>query len=327
MKLPAALLSCLALSLLALSCLTGCPSPQPEPQPAPQPVPAPEPERAPLTREGGTLRFDLAASDQAAARDQAVELAFAHVLERWSFAALKGERRASLVRRASDLLREEALVEGRYRAVVDVDEVRNRILDELQVEQTFGRDPFVTALLNDDWYTGEGLTLDEQEALGGTARAALADHLNRLRFRETENEQAQIDQAALELGAAPSTQDMQEFCQAFQASLVVRVGGKIRFEPEPDELARAEWAGRLRCESVEAVLWDRDTSTVLARVTLRSEPGGEGPGVVDQPRLRQGAALGDACEAYAAAIGRELGIEVARRMFERFYAGDRQGTR
>lgn len=324
-------LSAPACSCLALAALLGCAGPAPAPQPAPQPQPKP-PARAsaespPLTLEGGELRFDLPATERAAARARALELAFAHVLERWSFAALKGERRAELVQRAGGLLRQEELSGGRYRAVADVDEVRNRILDELQVEQTFGRDPFVTALLNDDWYTGEGLTLDEQEALGGTARAALADHLNRLRFRETENEQAQIDQAALELGATPSAQLMQEFCQAFQASLVVRVGGKIRFEPEPDELARAEWAGRLRCENVEAVLWDRDTSTVLARVTLRSEPGGEGPGVVDQPRLRQGAALGDACEAYAGAIGRELGVEVARRMFERFYAGDRRGTR
>ncbi|HBP23727.1 MAG TPA: hypothetical protein DEA08_38855, partial [Planctomycetes bacterium] len=61
MKLPLALLSSLA-SLV----LTGCPSPQPEPQPAPRPQAGPaKPGPAPLTREGGTLRFDLPASDPA----------------------------------------------------------------------------------------------------------------------------------------------------------------------------------------------------------------------------------------------------------------------
>lgn len=323
----------LASALVALAAFgtLGCPSAPPAPAPPASPAPAPaagpsDPDRLELSLElpPGTAR--------ATAREEAVARAFEATLEEWSFAALKGQRRAAVIARAGNMLRGERVREDargvHYAGWVSRDEVRNRILDALAVEETFGRDPFVLAPLgNEPWFEGEGLSFDQADALPRRVRAALGDALGRLRCRETSSDRDQIQRAALELGASPTSQALAAFADLFQAPLVVSFRGRIRFWPHPygSAAGRSE-LGRLGCEGVEATLYDRASDTILARVSLESPPELRAPQGRLLPRLPvpREEPLAAACERYADRIGERLAAQLARRLFERFYAGDRR---
>ncbi|MGE0712448.1 MAG: hypothetical protein AB7N76_10215 [Planctomycetota bacterium] len=309
------------LLLAAFLGLAGC---QGTPQPSPQPHPAQA--RPAVAAPPGIVRVEVEVAPgeaQEEVRRRAAERALELVLADWYPPALPPARRAALAARCVDLLSRERTTGSSYSADLRRVEVEDRLLDELGTDRTFGADAFVVAPLPCEWFAGEGLTVEEQEGLPRLVHVALADHLHRLRFRETEAEAEQVRKAALELGASATTQRVHEFAAAFQAALAITIQGRIRFEPAPlDSEEAREHLGRLRCEAVTAELYDRNAEAVLARVVLRSskEPAA---GALGEPLLRRGASLSGACESYAREIGRALGREVVRRTFERLYANQR----
>lgn len=271
-------------------------------------------------------------ADKTIARAQAVKKCLEHILKDWSFTAVRGEARKTLMHSMFDILREERFAERRgkwsYSAKVSMSEARNRVMDALQVQDTFGADQMIV-VVHPECYKGPGIDQDDVDAVWDQIRTGVSDYLNRHRFREAPNtgQKQQVMKAALELGASPNTQQLQGFSQAFQAPIVVSVHGKVRFEDVPEGSAQyaAGYRGYFRTQGLVGQIYDRNTDTILGRFAIKStdqksEANEADTDSIHQPYVLKGGSVSEAAEKYAMVIGQYVAIHTCKRLFERYYA-------
>src|SRR5690606_27086404 len=203
-----------------------------------------------------------------------------HILEDWSFMAIRGERRKALVHSIFDILREERFKEARrggfqYSATVSLNEAKQNLLNNLQVENTFGADPFIiVSTERDQWWRGEGLSPDEQRLLPQMVETACSQYMITHRFRQSPaaSQAENVARAAVSLGADPQTSQMHDFAAQFQAPLVVAIRGSITFEPCPPGSPQAEqFRGYMRCQAIKGRMYDKNSDTILANFNLESD--------------------------------------------------------
>lgn len=256
-------------------------------EPAPREDPPPKEEQAPQD------------PDRCAYRDpgQVFEAAFPG----WSWTTLTQERRTAV----SSAL--EGIVVAGPPAWVSLRRARETVLDAIRADEVFGAETIAIVVGESEGFEGEGLSLDQGEALVATARDRVSDELTRLRFRELKDEAARAKEAAASLGVSPSTEALAEFSRLFAAPMVLSLSAKVRFVPSGED---PEVVGHLQGRA-QALVYHRGTGTVLARVQVRSP--------APKP-LRSGADLSGAADDVARELGDALAREVAGRLFERLYA-------
>lgn len=270
--------------------------------------------------------------DKTIARAQAVTKCLEFILADWSFSAIRGEARKKLMHNMFDVLRKERFVERRgkwrYSAKVSMSEARNRVLDALEVQDTFGADKIIV-VVHPECYKGPNMDKDDVQAVWDQIRTGVSDYLNSHRFRESPNtgQKQQVMKAALELGASPSNQQMHQFSQAFQAPIVVSVRGKVRYEPLKGPSAQASMGkvGYLRVQGIVGQVYDRNTDTILGRFTIKSskdktELNESNTDSIYQPYVDKNESLSEATEKYAMHVGKYVAVHICKRLFDRYYA-------
>ncbi|MGE0711913.1 MAG: hypothetical protein AB7N76_03110 [Planctomycetota bacterium] len=136
-------------------------------------------------------------------------------------------------------------------------------------------------------------------------------------------DRGRVLQAALELGANATTQEMGEFAALFQAAWVVRVHGRLTYRRySPDDPNSYVSAGVLGVERLRAELYDRQAETSLAVFSLPSDPRRTHLDLrrldtVHERVVDDEARLGAEAQRYAQELGRVLGANVARRLLQR----------
>ncbi|MBL4845325.1 MAG: hypothetical protein JKY65_07360 [Planctomycetes bacterium] len=271
-------------------------------------------------------------ADKTIARARAVTKCLEFILADWSFSAIRGEQRKKLMHSMFDVLRGERFKERRgkwrYSAKVSMSEARNRVLDALEVQDTFGAEKIIV-VVHPDCYKGPKIDEDEVEAIWEQLRTGVSDYLNSHRFREAPNtgQKSQIMKAALELGASPSNQKMHQFGQMFLAPVVVSVKGKIRFEPIKPGSAQYSIGkrGYLRVQAMKGTVYHRDSDTVLGTFTIKStkqksEMSESNTDSIYQPYWDKDESLSELTENYAAHVGKYIATHLCKRLFDRFYA-------
>jgi len=269
-------------------------------------------------------------ADKTIARAQAVTQVIEDILKDWSFSAIRGEQRKKLIHNIFDILRSERFKERRgkwrYSAKVSMSEARNRVLDALDVQNTFGADQCIV-VVHPDVSKVPGLDADEQKAMYTQILAGVSDYLNKHRFREAPaaGQKEQMLRAALELGANATTQQMHEFAAANNAPIVVTVPtGKIKMEPAKGAQARIN-QGFLRCMGIRGKVYDKNTDTVLGQFALSSSMNktNETEATFEELHISwvgKGDSRSMVAERYANRVGYWIGANVCRRLFDRYYA-------
>lgn len=271
-------------------------------------------------------------ADKTIARAKVVTQVIEDILKDWSFSAIRGEQRKKLIHNIFDILRNERFKERRgkwrYMASVSMSEARNRILDALNVQNTFGADQ-VIVVVHPDVCKVPGLDADEQKAMYTQVLAGVSDYLNKHRFREApaQGQREKMLRAALELGASASTQDMHEFAAANNAPIVVTVPtGKIKLESLANDPARSKkFQGYLRCMGIRAKVYDKNSDTILGQFALSSSMAKteENQATFEELHISY-VAKGDSrsmmAERYANRVGWFIGANICRRLFDRYYA-------
>ena len=272
-------------------------------------------------------------ADKTIARAQAVTKCVEDILKDWSFSAIRGEARKRLMHSMFDVLRNERFVERRgkwsYSAKVSMSEARNRVMDALQVQETFGADQIIV-VVHPEVYKGPGIDQDDVNAVWDQIRTGVSDYLGRARFREAPNtgEKSQVMKAALELGASPSMERMAGFSEAFQAPIVVSVHGMVRYEelkPGSSQYDAGGNRGYLRTQGMIGKVYDRSTNTILATFSIKSssektQPNESDTDSIYQPYVHKDDSLSEKAEKYAMQIGQYIAIHACKRLFERYYA-------
>lgn len=274
-------------------------------------------------------------ADKSIARAKAATTVIEGILQDWSFAAIRGERRKQLIHSVYDIFRNEhwdplnrSNADGKHKYVASYSrsEAENRVMDCLKVEEEFGRDPFIMVCLPVDWCeTGLGR---DSNAIGESVRLGASDYMNRHRFRQSPaaNNQEKVKQAAVSLGADPATQKLKDFAMMFQADLVCSIKGQIKLEKWPADSAQAEagFYGYLRAQLCVGRLYDKGSDTILAEFKIESTGSKKDEkdataNKIHQPWVTKDN-IGEEAEKYATCIGKMIGANVAKRLFEKFYA-------
>ncbi|MGE0708170.1 MAG: hypothetical protein AB7N76_00890 [Planctomycetota bacterium] len=308
---------------------------------APAPAPAPTGGGASAGRGGlneGDETFTAvvpggAEADRTIARARVARKAIERILAEWSFNALRGERRRDVVRATLGTLRDERFLKitgsdkWKLTCTINIAEARNLVLDALNVDQTWGAQPFVLAACGDAWWSGPKLEADQVRGLRTAITVGAADWLNRWRFRQAPaaSDQARLARAALELGTGPSTAKLGALSDAFQAPLVIAISGGVRFEPVTTRPHSEHYQGYLRVQGLRCDVYQRTTNTVLASFTVSSDPAKAREdevttSEVHQPWVSKGDSIGAEAERYARILGRVIASNVCRRLFDRYYA-------
>ena len=269
-------------------------------------------------------------ADKTIARAKAVTQVIEDILKDWSFSAIRGEQRKKLIHNVFDILRDERFKERRgkwrYSAKVSMSEARNRILDALDVQNTFGADQCIV-VVHPDISKVPGLDKDEQEALYTQVMAGVSDYLNSHRFREAPaaGQREQMLRTALELGADPTTQQMHEFSAMTGAPIVVTVPkGKVKMEPAKGVQARIN-QGFMRCAGIRGKVYDKNTDTILGQFALSADMNKtkETQATFEAMHIMyvgKGDSRSMVAERYANRVGYWIGANVCRRLFDRYYA-------
>ena len=279
-------------------------------------------------------------ADKAIARAKAATTVIESVLQDWSFSVIRGDRRKALIHSVYDIFRNEhwdplnrANPNGKFKYVASYSrsEAENRVMDNLHVEEEFGRDPFIMVCLPVDWCeTGLGR---DSNAISESVRLGASDYMNRHRFRQSPaaNNQEKVKQAALSLGADPATAKLRDFGLMFQADLVCSIKGQIKLEKWPADSAQAEagYYGYLRAQLCVGRLYDKGSDTILAEFKLESSNSKKDEKDATANKLHQPWVtkddVGEQAEKYATCIGKMIGANVAKRLFEKFYRNVDQG--
>ncbi|MGE0707599.1 MAG: hypothetical protein AB7N76_08025 [Planctomycetota bacterium] len=270
-------------------------------------------------------------ADKTIARAKMVTKIVEEILVDWSFSAIRGEQRKTVIHNIFDVLRQEKWTpfsggKAKLTAKVSMSEVRNRILDALDVQNTFGADQCVI-VVHPDVCKVPGLDADEQRALYAALMAGVSDYLNQHRFREAPamGQKDQMMKAALELGANATTQKMHEFSAAFAAPIVVTVPeGKIKLEKAAGAQAQL-YKGYLRCMGIRAKVYDKNTDTILGQFTMSSSENKQNETEataeeLHQPWVGKEESTSAVSERYAKIVGWYLAANICKRLFDRFYA-------
>jgi hypothetical protein len=219
----------------------------------------------------------------------------------WSWSGLDSERQGA-VRGALEKIRQAGPPSW-----VSLRRARGVTLDAIRAGEVFGAERVAIVVGETEGFEGEGLSLDQGEALVTSARDRVSDRLGRLRFREAKDEREEARAAAASLGVSPTTQALAEFSQLFEAPLVVSLSAKVRFVPlagDPEVLGHLEGRG-------SALVYHRGSGTVLARIQVRSS---------SPKALGSNEGLALAADGVAREVGEDLAQQVATRLFERLYA-------
>lgn len=274
-------------------------------------------------------------ADKTIARAKVVTQVIEKILEDWSFSAIRGERRKKLVHSVFSILRDEKFKEARrggwqYVATVSMNEAKQNLLNELEVEQTFGADQYIIVPVDrDNWWRGEGLSADEQKYLPDSVARGCSQYLISHRFRESPaaSQAENVARAAISLGADPQTSQMHDFAAQFQAPLVVAIKGNIKFEEFPAGSPQAQqFRGYLRCQGVTGRLYDKNSDTILANFNIRSDKSinneqDASRELLHQPWVGKMDSVSEAAEAYAQLIGKYIAKNIMYMLFNTFYAG------
>lgn len=274
-------------------------------------------------------------ADKNIARAKAVTQVIERILRDFDFSVIRGNRRGALIHGIYDILRQERFQEQRgkwrYTAQVSFSEATNRVLDALAVEDTFATEKFimVSPTPGHQWYDGSGLADREMARVPRSVEVGCADYLRSCRFQETPNAQSQerVAEAAISLGTDPSTSQLQEFSNLFQAGYVVTVTGAIKFEPYPANSPQArQFQGYLRCAGVQGRFYNRATENVY-RFELKHNMSSPRRQVADatidnvhMPQVSTAESLSFAVERFAQEIGQLIGRNLANRLFKAYYA-------
>jgi hypothetical protein len=266
------------------------------------------------------------------AQEKVVAQVVGAVLADLSYASLAPKARASLAGALVDLLRDEAFepVEGgsyRYSVRVSLEEARERVLDALQLNETLGAEEFILAVNPKGWFDGDGLEKRERELLGEVVAARCSQSLLRVRMRQARaaSDKERVSRAAVDLGVEVDTAVTRRFADLFQAGWVVSVSGAIRFEPFAEGSSEAKGHyGYLRSEGLRVTVYSRKLDLLIVQFGLSSERSLRQPKKgsarrLHQPWLAKGGNLAEQVEDYAAAIGRSVGVNVARRLLQHYY--------
>lgn len=277
-------------------------------------------------------------ADKTIARAQAVTKCLEYILADWSFSAIRGEARKKLMHSMFDVLRKERFAERRgkwrYSAKVSMSEARNRVLDALAVQDTFGADKIIV-VVHPECYKGPKVDKDEVQAVWDGLRTGVSDYLGRHRFRESPNtgQKMQVQKAALELGASPSTEAMAAFSQTFQAPIVVSLRGMVRYEPlkKPRSIGGASQIGYLRAQGIVGTIYDRNTDTILGKFSIttskeKSDIEASNTDSIYRKYVLDSESLSEETENYAKHIGKFVATHICKRLFDRFYAMQPQNT-
>lgn len=276
-----ALLGLGLLSCFAIACESTDPAPGPSPTPTTQ---APrDPDHCPL----------------ASADDP--QTAFEAAFVGWSWSTLTPPRQAAVRRALAPLVQEGSP------PWISLSGARAASLDAIEASEIFGGDTIAMVVGDADGFEGEGLSLDEREALPASTLDVVASAFGKLRYREQKDARAEAHKAALALGASPSTEALAEFSELFEAPLVLTLSSKVRFVPssgdDPDQVGALHGRG-------QALVFHSGTGTVLARAQVTSEP----------RSLKAGEPLAPAARAVSRELGESMARELSARLFERFYA-------
>jgi hypothetical protein len=272
-------------------------------------------------------------ADKTIARAKAVTKIIGWILEDWSFAAIRGEQRKKVVHGIFDVLRKEKVRERRgkhrYSAKVSMNEARNRVLDALDVQNTFGADQ-ILVVVQPKVYKGPGIGKEEVQAVWDQIRGGISDYFARCRFREApaSGQKNKMMKAAIELGTTPDASALHTFSDQFKAPIVVSVRGQVKWEiykPGTPQHGAGQ-IGYFRCQGFSCQVYDRATDTIMARFVLRSEgtktqeDDSNSESIYQRVVNKAGMSRGEAAEKYARTVGKYIGVNVSKRLFDRYYA-------
>lgn len=319
--------------LVLAATVSGC-SPGPAQEAPAEETPVDDPSD-PENRLFQVLADEDTPSARQGAREQVGTQIVEAILVDLSYSVLSPDSRKALREVLPQILRDErflASADGRgfrYSARASLNEATDRVLDALRASEVVGEEEFILLIEPGDWFNADGLDDHERALLPLVVSAGCSESLIRYRMRKApaSSDKERVRRGAIELGASPSTEALQSFADLFRVGWVVTISGAIRFEPTPAGAdGSGDSYGYLRCEGLRARVYNRKLDNVIVEFVLSSDPGRHEPSPPGKPRrlhqppVPKNVSLSEQVEAYARLIGKIVGENLVRRLFQRFYA-------